>query len=198
MLDRIAMIDDVRYGGDTPAEQGEKVAPFAFGAQCPPHRNDRRRPPRRPHLIQRSNPDAIAGRSQRAPTNDFRLVKSPAEMVFVDIASRMNDAAIEALATELRPGVNEYEVARIIEDVYNCRSGMESHPLLIEHTDGRPRGLRPPPVPSRPALQAGDVFVTEISTTFWGYAGQILRTFHYRLRPDAPLPAPARRGHRGV
>jgi Xaa-Pro aminopeptidase len=26
-------------------------------------------------------------------------------------------------------------------------------------------------------LEAGDVFVTEISTTFWGYAGQILRTF---------------------
>jgi Xaa-Pro aminopeptidase len=26
-------------------------------------------------------------------------------------------------------------------------------------------------------MRSGDVFVTEISTTFWGYAGQILRTF---------------------
>jgi Xaa-Pro aminopeptidase len=34
-------------------------------------------------------------------------------------------------------------------------------------------------------LQAGDVFVTEISTTFWGYAGQILRTFTIGAEPTA-------------
>ncbi len=32
-------------------------------------------------------------------------------------------------------------------------------------------------------LAAGDVFVTEISTTFWGYAGQILRTFTIAADP---------------
>ena len=88
-------------------------------------------------MIQQTNPDAILIDLNEAYQR-FRLVKSPAEMVFVDIASRMNDAAIDALATQLRPGVNEYEVARIVEDVYTGKSGLESHPLLPEHSDGGP------------------------------------------------------------
>ena len=47
-------------------------------------------------------------------------------------------------------------------------------------------------------LRAGDVFVTEISTTFWGYAGQILRTFTIASDPTPRYAAPARSGPRGV
>lgn len=174
--ERIAMVDDVRYGGDTPAEQGEKVAALASGIDA-----------RRIGLIgvvshadltiiQQANPEAALV-DLNPDYQLFRLVKSPAEMVFVNIASRMNDAAIDALAAQLRPGVNEYEVARIVEDVYLANRGwnlihfslstpMESPEMCVPHQYH----------PDRP-LQAGDVFVTEISTTFWGYAGQILRTF---------------------
>ena len=131
------MIDDVRYGGDTPREQGEKVATFALEHNA-----------RRigmigvvPHadlvLIQQTNPDAILIDLNEAYQR-FRLVKSPAEMVFVNIASRMNDAAIDALTAQLRPGVNEYEVARIRRGRVPGKPWLESHPLLPEHSDGGP------------------------------------------------------------
>jgi Xaa-Pro aminopeptidase len=107
----------------------------------------------------------------------FRLVKSDDEMAFVRIASRMNDAAVNALATTLRPGVNEREVAHIVEDVYLGYGGWN----LIHFSMSTPMHAPDIVVPHQyhpdRVMQAGDVFVTEISTTFWGYAGQILRTF---------------------
>lgn len=173
---RITMIDDVRYGGDTPAEQAENVAALASEMDA-----------RRigligvvPHAdlttIQQANPGAALV-DLNPDYQLFRLVKSPAEMVFVNIASRMNDAAIEALAAELRPGVNEYEVARIVEDVYLADRGWNLIHFSLSTPMQSPEMCVPHQYhPDRP-LQAGDVFVTEISTTFWGYAGQILRTF---------------------
>ncbi len=174
--ERISMIDDVRYGGDTPSEQGEKVATFASGHNA-----------RRigmigviPHadltMIQQTNPEALLIDLNEAYQR-FRLVKSPAEMVFVDIASKMNDAAIEALAAELRPGINEYEVARIVEDTYNSDRGWNLIHFSLSTPMEAPEVCVPHQYHPDRTLQAGDVFVTEISTTFWGYAGQILRTF---------------------
>lgn len=173
---RISVIEDVRYGGDTPAEQADQVANRAS-----------ERSARRigmigvvPHAdltsIQRVNPDAILIDLNHS-YQEWRLVKSPAEMVFVDIASRMNDAAIDALAAELRPGVNEYEVARIVEDVYNSHQAWNLIHFSLSTPMEDPEVCVPHQYHPDRVLQAGDVFVTEISTTFWGYAGQILRTF---------------------
>ena len=174
--ERIAVIDDIRYGGDTPAEQGEIVASLALDRNAGrigligvvPHSDL--------ETMRTINPGATI-LDLNASYQRFRLVKSPAEMVFVDIASKMNDAAITALTTELRPGVNEYEVARIVEGVYigdrawnlihfSLSTPMEAPEVSVPHQYHPDR-----------VIQARDVFVTEISTTFWGYAGQILRTF---------------------
>ena len=179
---RIAMIDDVRYGGDTPAELGEKVAALAFdhGARrigmigVVPHADIT--------ALRESNPAATLVDLNGA-YQGFRLVKTPAEMVFVDIASRMNDAAVEALATELRPGVNEYQVPRIIEDVYNAHRGWNLIHFSLSTPMDAPEVCVPHQYHPDRVLQRGDVFVTEISTTFWGYAGQILRTFTIAADP---------------
>jgi Xaa-Pro aminopeptidase len=104
-------------------------------------------------------------------------------MVFVEIASRMNDAAIEALAAELRPGVNEYEVARIVEDTYNAERGWNLIHFSLSTPMEAPEVCVPHQYHPDRTLQPGDVFVTEISTTFWGYAGQILRTFTIAADP---------------
>jgi len=179
---RISVIDDVRYGGDTPSEQADQVAAFAS-----------ERAARRigligvvPHAdvtsIQRANPGA-ALIDLNGSYQEWRLVKSPAEMVFVDIASKMNDAAIEALSAELRPGVNEYEVARIVEDVYNSHQAWNLIHFSLSTPMEAPEVCVPHQYHPDRVLQAGDVFVTEISTTFWGYSGQILRTFTIAADP---------------
>ena len=44
-------------------------------------------------------------------------------MKYVRIASSMNDDAVAALASNTTPGMNEYELAKVIEDVYLDRRG---------------------------------------------------------------------------
>lgn len=180
--ERIATIDDIRYGGDTPAEQGEMVATLAFERNASrigligvvPHTDL--------ETMRAANPGA-AILDLNPSYQRFRLVKSRAEMVFVDIASKMNDAAITALAAGLRPGVNEYEVARIVEEVYIADRAWNLIHFSLSTPMDAPEVCVPHQYHPDRVLQAGDVFVTEISTTFWGYAGQILRTFTIAADP---------------
>lgn len=179
---RIAVVEDIRYGGDTPAEQGNTLA-----------RELARRGSRRvgfvgvvPHAdydsLRAAVPDTVfVDLNERYQS--FRLVKSEAEMVFTRIGSRMNDAAVAALASALKPGLNELEIARIVEETYLDHRGINLIHFSLTTSMADPHILVPHQYhPDRP-IEAGDVFVTEISTTFWGYAGQILRTFVIAAEP---------------
>lgn len=177
---RIAAIDDIRYGGDTPAEQAETLAEMLRGSRrigligVVPHGDVA--------TLVRTIPGAAL-----VDCNDeyrtFRLPKTEEEMTFVRIASRMNDAAIDALADALAPGVNEYEVAKIVEDVYLGHRGWNLIHFSLSTPMDDPSVCVPHQYHPDRTLQAGDVFVTEISTTFWGYSGQILRTFTIGSEP---------------
>ena len=171
---RISMIHDVRYGGDTPAEQASKLSRLLDTIDA-----------RRVGLIgvvpHADLLELHSGNRKLIDLNPayqaFRLTKSEDEMTFVRIASRMNDAAVEALATTLRPGINEYEVAHTIEEVYLGHRGWNLIHFSLSTPMEKPDIVVPHQYHPDRVIQAGDVFVTEISTTFWGYAGQILRTF---------------------
>jgi Xaa-Pro dipeptidase len=179
---RIAMIEDVRYGGDTPAEQAATLASTLA-----------KRGSKRVGLVgmvPHADYDALRTALPNAAFLDLngsyqslRLVKSEAEMVFTRIGSRMNDAAIAALASSLQPGINELEIARIVEETYLDQRGINLIHFSLTTAMTDPQILVPHQQhPNRP-IEAGDVFVTEISTTFWGYAGQILRTFVIAAEP---------------
>ena len=132
---------------DTPAELGEKVAALAF------EHGARRigmivRTSRRHHRTPRTNPAATLVDLNGA-YQGFRLVKTPAER---PCGYRLENERCggRGARDELRPGVNEYQVPRIIEDVYNAHRGWN----LIHFSMSTPMDapdLRPPPVPSRPS-----------------------------------------------
>ena len=208
---RIAVTDTVSYGGDTPQEQAETVAARIQRAGW-----------RRVGLIGSIPHDDYETIRSCLPSVElihlnpryrrFRLVKSEAEMVYTRIASRMNDAAVAALAAQLRPGLKEYQVAGIIEDVYLEHRGVNLIHFSLSTPMGNPQVCVPHQYHPDRTLEQGDVFVTEISTTFWGYAGQILRTFtiggtplpalpvstRWRWRPTPPSKASCVRGPRWV
>ena len=174
--ERISVIADVRYGGDTPPEQAETVARFI----------DRRGAgnvgligvvPHGDLSVFHSMLPNAEFRDMNRHYQDFRLMKSDDEMAFVRIASRMNDAAVAALADELRPGINETDIAHIVEDTYLGHRGWNLIHFSLSTPMDDPEVFVPHQYHPDRTLAAGDVFVTEISTTFWGYAGQILRTF---------------------
>jgi Xaa-Pro dipeptidase len=179
---RIAAIEEVRYGGDTPAEQAGTLAADLARPICRrigllgtvPHADY--------DALRSALPDALFV-DLNTRYQAFRLVKSEAEMVFTRIGSRMNDAAVAALAASLKPGINEREVARIVEDTYLDQGGINLIHFSLTTSMTHPEVLVPHQHQPDRLIEAGDVLVTEISTTFWGYAGQILRTFVIGAEP---------------
>ena len=179
---RIAMIADVRYGGDTPAEQAATLA----GTLA-------KRGSKRvglvgmvPHADYDALRTALPGAAfvdLNGSYQSLRLVKSEAEMVFTRIGSRMNDAAVAALASSLQPGMNERDIARIVEASYLDQGGINLIHFSLTTAMTDPQIVVPHQQHPNRLIEAGDVFVTEISTTFWGYAGQILRTFVIAAEP---------------
>ncbi len=179
---RISVIEDVRYGGDTPSAQAEDVARLLAGREAArigligsiPHSDLE---------VMRRELGGVSRLDLQEHYQAFRLVKSEAEMAFTRIASRMNDATIAALAAGLRAGMVEYEAARLIEDVYLGHRGVNLIHFSLSTPMDDPQVWVPHQYHPNRRLAAGDVFVTEISTTFWGYAGQILRTFTIGAEP---------------
>jgi Xaa-Pro dipeptidase len=177
---RISLVADVVYGGDTPADQAGAVASRLIGCRrigllgSIPHDDL--------DILRAELPDCRFV-SLNPAYQGFRLVKSEEEMVFTRIASRMNDVAVEALAAELRPGLSERHVAGIVEGVYLNEGGVNLIHFSLTTPMDDPRIQVPHQYHPDRTIQAGDVFVTEISTTFWGYAGQILRTFTIAADP---------------
>lgn len=181
---RTAVLADVHYGGDTPAEQGEALAAalLARGVRrlgligVVPHGDY--------DTLRTMLPGALL-MDLNGLYQQFRLVKTEDEMIFTRIASRMGDAAVAALATDLRPGLKEYEVAKIVEDAYLAHRGVNLIHFSLTTPMADPAVSVPHQVHPNRELLGGDVFVTEISTTFWGYAGQILRTFSIGADPTS-------------
>jgi Xaa-Pro aminopeptidase len=173
---RISMVEEVRYGGDTPAHQAAyltaelaRLRPSRVGLiGVVPHGDLE---------VLTAGLPGVAVVDLNPAYQEFRLVKTEDEMVFARIASRMNDAAVAALAGSLRPGLNEYEVAEIIESTYLGHRGWNLIHFSLSTPMADPKVWVPHQYHPDRVIEGGDVFVTEISTTFWGYAGQILRTF---------------------
>jgi Xaa-Pro aminopeptidase len=167
--ERVSTVEDVRYGGDTHADLVANVAALLTSAArigtigVIPYTDA-----------------AVLGTERLVDLNtdyqSMRLVKTDEEMRYVRIASDMNDAAVAALASTTRPGMNECDLARVVEDVYLDKRGTNLIHFTLTTSMADPEFFVPHQYHPDRVIQAGDVLVTEISTNFWGYNGQILRT----------------------
>lgn len=110
---------------------------------------------------------------------DLRQVRSDEEILFFRIAGEVTDRSIDRLAEQLRPGMRESELALLVETAYLEVGGYAGIHFMASAPMRNPE--RPIFVPhqyqSDRVLQAGDVLITEISGAFWGFSGQIHRTF---------------------
>lgn len=126
-----------------------------------------------------------------------RQVKSGEEIERIRQAAAMSDDSVAALAEHARPGIPEHELARIVEDAYLGKGGVNGIHFMITTSMREPRGGVPQQHLSNRVLRKGDVLVTEISANYGGYSGQVLRTFtisegptpEYRRLHDAATEA---------
>jgi Xaa-Pro aminopeptidase len=107
----------------------------------------------------------------------LRIVKSGEEIDRARVGARMTDLAIEALVRELRPGLTERDLGAIAESAFVPWGATSVIHFFGVTAMADPDTCVPRQYPADRQIQAGDVVTCEISADFWGYGGQILRTF---------------------
>ena len=111
-------------------------------------------------------------------TRDYarlRAIKSEEEIAWLRKAAHFTDLTIEALAKQVRPGMTDYSLLAIIEGAYRAEGGQPHIAFLRSMAMDDPNGCLPSQNPSDRVIRKGDVIITEISASYWGYSGQIHR-----------------------
>jgi Xaa-Pro aminopeptidase len=108
---------------------------------------------------------------------DLMTVKSPEELQRIRRACELTDKSMEALEQSLRPGVREIDLPALIEPVYLNAGGYAGIHFFAAVSMDDPDVCVPAQYPSERVIHKGDAVITEISGAFWGYSGQIHRTY---------------------
>ena len=113
----------------------------------------------------------------------LRAVKSEEELDWLRRAAGYTDRAVEALRAEVKPGIPEYALLGIVEGAYRSDGGLPHIAFVRSMPMAAPNGCLPAQNPSGRLLGEGDVIITEISASYWGYSGQIHRPVFVRAEP---------------
>jgi Xaa-Pro dipeptidase len=115
----------------------------------------------------------------------LRMIKSPEEADWYRIGARLSDLPIEAMLRELRPGLDERDLAALIEGAFLPWRGTNIIHFLGTTSMHDPSCFVPRQHLTTRKLQNGDAIMCEITASFWEHWGQVLRTF---TMGEAPTP----------
>jgi Xaa-Pro dipeptidase len=113
----------------------------------------------------------------------LRLRKSQEEIEWTRIGAELTDAAVGAICARAVPGVTEPELADAAERAYVARGGTTHIHYFGATPMADPQVCVPAQWPSDRRLHRGDALVCEVSASWWGYTGQLLRTFAIDTEP---------------
>src|SRR5215471_3895795 len=116
----------------------------------------------------------------------LRLVKSAEELTWMRAGAAMSDDAVAAMAAGAQPGMTEAECCASLEGAYIAAGGLTHIHYLGVTAMAEPGLCVPAQWPSPRRLRAGDVLTCEVSASYRGYPGQLLRTFTIAA-PATPL-----------
>lgn len=171
---RVSVLDDVRWGG---ADSGETLGNELRDRDLR-HVGVVGLMPYQHHEAMRR----AAGRGATfvdvtMPFRRLRTIKSDEEIVWLRRGAHYTDLALEALESELRPGLSEAELGQIVEAAYRPHGGMTVFHYITSTSMRDPDSCVPAQVLSRRKIQPGDIVTVEISAAYEGYAGQGLRSY---------------------
>ncbi len=116
----------------------------------------------------------------------LRLIKSEEEIAWLRRAAAMTDAAVAALREEVRPGMPEYMLVAIAERAIHAEGGLPHICYVRTMPMDAPTGCVPSQNPGERPIAEGDVILTEISGSFWGYSGQVQYPLFVGRPPTPP------------
>jgi Xaa-Pro dipeptidase len=119
----------------------------------------------------------------REYTNLRIYEKSDEEIAWFRIGCALSDAAFTTLLKETKPGTTENELANLVERGYVPHGGSHIIHFIGSTSMAKPDVYVPLQFHSQRKLAPGDVVFCELSAAFWGYSGQVLRTFTVEAEP---------------
>lgn len=106
----------------------------------------------------------------------LRMRKSGEELDWLRRGAELSDGAVIALRDGVRPGLDEYQLGALVEGAYVSTGGTTHIHYFGVTPMSEPDSFVPSQWPSTRKVRTGDLITTEISATWWGYPGQVLRT----------------------
>jgi len=113
----------------------------------------------------------------------IQALHSEEEVKFMEKAAQLTDLAAMAMQKAIKPGVTEAEVYGRTHAAYLIRGGEFDFSLIGSTSMSDPNMPYPFPIPSNRRIKVGDIVETEISAGYWGYEGQVCRTFAVKKKP---------------
>jgi Xaa-Pro dipeptidase len=113
----------------------------------------------------------------------LRQVKSDEEVAWLRRGAELSDAGLASLVAGAGPGTTEHELADLVERGYVPRGGTTHIHYFGATSMADPDRGAPAQLTSARPLAAGDVLMMELSAAWWGYAGQVLRTWTVAADP---------------
>lgn len=107
----------------------------------------------------------------------LRQIKSAEELDWMRLGAHFSDLGMAGLRDGVRPGLTERELGHLVESAYVPHGATNVIHYFGVTPMSDPRIGVPTQFPSTRRVQDGDVVFAEISADFWGYSGQVLRTF---------------------
>ncbi|MBI2987445.1 MAG: aminopeptidase P family protein [Deltaproteobacteria bacterium] len=107
----------------------------------------------------------------------LRTIKSQEEIERIRFASKLTDQSMQALADGIKVGMREDEIPALIEPIYLKAGGYAGIHFMTSMPMRDPHFSVPAQFQSNRRLQRGDCLITEISGAYWGYSGQIHRSY---------------------
>ncbi|MCC7105096.1 MAG: aminopeptidase P family protein [Chloroflexi bacterium] len=118
-----------------------------------------------------------------------RKIKSGEEIEWLRRGAEFTDATVAALEREAREGMSELQLSGIITKAAADLDGDQRLIFVGSTPMDDPRIIFPRQEPSHRRLQKGDVVLTELSSGYSGYAGQIHRPFSVGMPPTKEYQA---------
>lgn len=117
-----------------------------------------------------------------------RLIKSDEELEWMRRGAELSDRGIEAVRDGVEPGIPETELGAICEAAYLDTGATNQIHYFGVTPMSDPGQCVPSQWPSNRRVEAGDVLTCEISASWWGHSGQVLRSMTISAEPT-PLYA---------
>ncbi len=113
----------------------------------------------------------------------LRLIKSEEELSWMRRGADLSDLGIQAVRDGVEPGMAETELGAICESAYLATGATNQIHYFGVTSMSDPSQCVPSQWPSNRTVTVGDVLTCEISASWWGHSGQVLRSMTIDAEP---------------